>query len=163
MIRQATEADLQEIFALYERARAFMAANGNADQWGRTYPSEEITREDLARGELYVDCGADGALDCVFMFMQRPDESYAVLVDGSWLSEASDYGTIHRVAASGRRKGAASDCIEWCFARSGGNLRGDTHRDNHIMQHVFEKNGLKRCGIINKGTDMERIAYQRIL
>ena len=40
MITLATAADLPRILALYAHARAFMAENGNPNQWGQTRPTE---------------------------------------------------------------------------------------------------------------------------
>ena len=36
----------------------------------------------------------------------------------------------------------------------------DTHRDNAVMQHVMEKNGFKKCGIIYLLSGDPRVAYQ---
>lgn len=162
MIRKASSADLEAILALYAQARSFMAEQGNAGQWGHSYPSQEILEQDIERGELYVNCiDEDGSIACVFMFTMRPEPTYKVIREGEWMNDAP-YGTIHRVAASGRGKGAASACIQWCWEQSGGSLRGDTHEKNVIMQHVFEKNGFQRCGMITVADGSPRIAYQKI-
>ncbi len=42
------------------------------------------------------------------------------------------------------------------------NFRIDTHNDNKIMQHVIEKNGFIRCGIIYVKDGSPRIAYEKI-
>ena len=42
------------------------------------------------------------------------------------------------------------------------NLRIDTHDDNKKMQHLIEKNGFIRCGIIYVYDGSPRIAYQYI-
>ena len=47
MIEKATFSHLSQIMAIYERARAFMAENGNPDQWGTAYPPEEMIRQGL--------------------------------------------------------------------------------------------------------------------
>ena len=33
---------LEEVMALYARAREFMRRTGNPDQWGQDYPGEEL-------------------------------------------------------------------------------------------------------------------------
>jgi RimJ/RimL family protein N-acetyltransferase len=43
------------------------------------------------------------------------------------------------------------------------NIRIDTHRDNAIMQHLLEKNGFVKCGIIYVEDGSPRIAYQKRL
>ena len=40
-IRKAEKADLENILAIYKKARAFMAANGNPNQWGNNKPAKE--------------------------------------------------------------------------------------------------------------------------
>lgn len=40
-------------------------------------------------------------------------------------------------------------------------LRADTHKDNNVMQHLFEKNGFERCGVIYVENGTPRFAYQR--
>lgn len=42
------------------------------------------------------------------------------------------------------------------------NIRVDTHKDNLVMQHILEKRGFRRCGIIYVKDGTERIAYQRL-
>ena len=50
-IRKAVKADFPVILALYERARAFMAENGNASQWGTANPSEALVARDIEEGK----------------------------------------------------------------------------------------------------------------
>jgi len=42
------------------------------------------------------------------------------------------------------------------------NIRIDTHKDNHIMQHNLAKYGFQYCGIIYIASGAERLAYQRL-
>ena len=54
-IRNSREEDLQKILEIYESARAFMAANGNPNQWGRTHwPPKSLILEDIRTGHGYV-------------------------------------------------------------------------------------------------------------
>ena len=149
-IRQALLEEIPEIMKIYEAARCFMAEHGNPTQWVNGYPSEE--------GELYV-CVSDEEIAGVFMFTKKPDITYREIFQGKWLNE-KPYGTMHRMASSGIQKGVSSFCLDWCFKQCG-NVRGDTHNDNYVMQKVFEKNGFKRCGIIYVEDGTPRIAYQR--
>ena len=50
---------------------------------------------------------------------------------------------------------------DWCL-RQGLPVRADTHADNKIMQHILEKNGFTKCGIIHVADGTPRIAYQRL-
>ena len=48
MIRRATEADLPEMRRVFDAARAYMAAQGNPNQWEPGYPTDEVLRGDRA-------------------------------------------------------------------------------------------------------------------
>ena len=71
------------------------------------------------------------------------------------------YGTIHRLASAGGRRGVASEVIAWCLEHCE-SLRADTHADNKIMQHLLEKNGFARRGIIHVEDGTPRVAYQKL-
>ena len=84
-------------------------------------------------------------------------------IDGAWKNEAP-YGVIHRIASDGTEKGIFEAVMEFCkekMAERGiRNLRIDTHEDNKTMQHLIEKYGFQRCGIIYLENGSPRIAYQ---
>lgn len=80
-IRHAFPKDLPSLLPLYQRARAFMAANGNPDQWGDRYPTEEILSKDIQNHRLYL-CENDGETAAAFMFFIGEEPNYAVIEDG---------------------------------------------------------------------------------
>ncbi len=86
-------------------------------------------------------------------------ESY--IEDGNWLSD-EPYGTIHRIASDGTVSGVVKMAVEYC-RKTILNLRIDTHEKNKTMQHVVEKIGFIRCGIIYLEDGSPRIAYQLIM
>lgn len=47
MIRTAQPRDLARILEIYDYARGFMERTGNASQWGKHFPPEELLREDI--------------------------------------------------------------------------------------------------------------------
>ena len=51
-IRHAGLEELDDIMKIYASARAFMAENGNAEQWGTDYPPREVILDDLRRKQL---------------------------------------------------------------------------------------------------------------
>ena len=156
MIRRATAEDLPEILRVYAAARAYMKANGNPNQWGDSHPAQALLEEDIRLGRLYVD--DEQGVHGVFALVFGADPTYAVIEEGSWLNDAP-YATIHRIAADGERPGAFGRSIAFCRSRCG-NLRIDTHHDNRTMQHLVEKYGFTRCGIIHVEDGSPRIAYQ---
>lgn len=160
-IRTTTMDDLEEVLKLYEEARQFMREHGNPDQWGTTHPPKEMILDDIGRGKSFV-CEEDGKLLGTFYLAVEIEQDYNTIYDGAWLND-DPYGVMHRVACPGRKKGVATFCVNWCLNQCGGNLRIDTHHDNIPMQHMLEKNGFTRCGIIYLSDGDPRIAYQKCI
>lgn len=156
-IRKARLEDLDRILEIYAYARTFMAETGNPTQWGDSYPQKELLLEDISRKQLYVMV-EDGQIHGVFVFIIGEDPTYQIIEDGAWLNDAP-YGTIHRIAGDGKKRGLLRLCVEYCKEQID-TLRIDTHHDNRIMQDAIEKNGFQRCGIIYSVDGSPRIAYQ---
>ena len=157
MIRKETAEDLPEVEKIYARARAYMKETGNPNQWKDSHPSMELVRGDIADGTGYVAFDEDGIYG-VFRFAVEEDPTY-LKIDGAWLND-EPYGVIHRIAASGRRKGLLREVCEFAdgFAPD---IRIDTHADNAVMHHLLKKLGFTRCGVIYLANGEPRIAYQR--
>ena len=155
-IRLAMETDLDEILKIYAQARRFMAENGNPTQWGQHHPARHILEDDIRLNRLYV-VEAGEELRGVFMFQVGNDPTYAY-IEGGWRS-SSPYGVIHRIAGVGG--GVFAAVLAYCSGIIG-HLRIDTHADNKPMQHVVEKAGFSRRGIIYVEDGTPRIAYDRI-
>ena len=160
-IRNAITEELPKIREIYDAAKKYMDISGNPNQWAVGYPPEEYLRQDIELSRLYV-CEEDDKLCGVFMLSFQEDPTYHY-IDGAWLNQES-YGVIHRIASDGTTKGIFKFVLEFCkekMAEQGiGNLRIDTHADNKTMQHLVEKYGFKRCGIIYLENGAPRIAYQ---
>ena len=154
----AKEADLPRILEIYDIAKAYMRANGNPNQWNGAYPDPETLRTDIEKQRLYV-YKKDGRIHGVFMLLLEEEPTYAYIEDGSWREE-TPYGTIHRLAGDGEVKGLFAKCVAFCESKVK-YLRADTHFDNHTMQHLLEKNGFERRGIIYLKNGDSRIAYQK--
>ena len=99
MIRKTLETDIPAVMAIYDAARAFMRAHGNATQWPEGTPSAEQLAADIAAGGSYV-CEVDGRVVATFAFLPGPDECYDVIEDGQWRSD-TPYAVLHRVASDG--------------------------------------------------------------
>ena len=158
IIRKANPEDMPRILEIYAYARRFMEETGNPNQWGKTNPPRETLEADVAARRLYVVEKA-GLIHGVFFFSLGEDPTYRIIYDGQWGSE-EPYGTIHRIASDGSG-GVFAACLSWCRGQIG-HLRIDTHRDNHVMQHVVEKYGFQRRGIIYIADGTPRIAYEYI-
>ena len=154
-IRLAQQADLDEIELIYDQARRFMIQNGNPTQWDNGYPWRDMLEEDIRLERLYVAEG-NNEIYGVFMFALGEDPTYGYIEDGAWFS-ALPFGTIHRIAS--RRSGVFAQALEFCCSKCS-HIRVDTHADNKPMQHLAEKYGFKRCGIIYVEDGTPRIAYE---
>lgn len=159
-IRKTRKEDLETVLSVYALARRFMKEHGNPDQWGDNFPPRERIEQDIETGRGYV-CVDGEEIAGAFYYAREDDPTYREIYEGAWLSD-EPYGVMHRVACPGIKKGAGTFCVNWCFEKSGGNLRIDTHRQNIPMQHMLEKNGFTRCGIIYLEDGDERIAYQKV-
>ncbi len=159
-IRKAMVADMDDIRRVYDTARKYMRENGNPSQWQGGYPPDSLLLSDIGKGELYVL--ADGGIHGVFAFIPGEDPTYGY-IEGKWLRD-TPYAAIHRIASDGTVRGLVASAVEYCSRAVGANvdLRIDTHEDNKTMQHVLEKNGFVRCGIIYLENGDPRIAYHRI-
>lgn len=161
-IRHAVMGDLPRMMRIYDRARQFMAEQGNPKQWGATnWPPEALIRSDIEAGNGYV-CVEDGNVIGTFFFRQGQDidPTYREIQDGAWLDD-SPYGVIHRIASDGSVKGVGRFCIDWAF-RQCAHLRMDTHGDNRVMQNLLASCGFVHCGTIYVQEDDDpRLAYEK--
>lgn len=159
-IRDTTIADYEQIQKIYAYARRQMRQAGNPSQWGDSRPSVETLLQDIRNGQSHV-MEEQGQICGVFTFIIGEDPTYRIIEQGRWLSDAP-YGTIHRIARNGTGKGIFRECLSYCMSRIP-NIRIDTHRDNAVMQHLLEKHGFVKCGIIYVEDGSPRIAYQRCM
>ena len=156
MIRKAKLTDIRRLLRIYEGARAFMRRNGNMTQWNGSYPDEETLREDIRKGQLYVQYDQIGIYAC-FALIGGEDPTYGV-IEGKW-SNTEPYGTIHRIASNQRKKGVFTECVAFAKTKFS-HLRVDTHQDNRPMQGAIRKNGFQFSGIIYLADGSPRRAYE---
>ena len=157
-IRLAVSNDFSRVREIYAAARAYMKENGNPEQWGDSYPEDELIRGDIEAENLYL-CVEGTEILGVFFYAEGADPTYQRIYNGRWLNEES-YGVIHRIAVAARQRGVASFCFDYALTRCK-NLKIDTHRDNLPMQRSLEKNGFVYCGIIHLENGDRRVAYQK--
>ena len=155
-IRKATHRDYDELMKIYEDAAVFMAKNGNPTQWVG-YPSKEMVKNDIEKGQSYV-CTEDEEILAVFVYFEENDPWYAY-IEGKWIND-EPYGVVHRIASARKKKGGGEFCIKWAFERCK-NLRIDTHKDNIPMQNLIKKLNFEYCGIVYMDDGSPRIAFQK--
>ena len=153
--------DGQQLMKVFAAAKAIMVASGNKNQWKDGYPSLEIVRSDMEKeGGFVVE--DNGQIVAYFAFLPSPEPTYAQIYYGQWIDDMLPYHVIHRIASFPEVHGIFHSIMEFCFERER-NIRIDTHRDNHIMQHNILKHGFQYCGIILLANGDERLAYQKMI
>lgn len=160
-IRKTEIAELGILMELFEQGKRIMRKSGNLKQWTGGYPDEELVKKDIENGNSYVCLDEERNIVGTFTFIQGNDPTYARIYEGAWSDDTRPYGVIHRLASTEQSKGVASACLQWCY-RQIPNLRADTHRDNHILQHILKKHGFQYCGIIYLLNGDERLAFQKL-
>ena len=167
-VRAAKPADIPEIMQVLEAAKKIMRSSGNMHQWGDGYPSESVITNDMEKHGGFVIEESNGEelspkkIVGYFAFLPSPEPTYSKIYDGEWLDDVTPYHVIHRIASYPEVHGVFSVIMDFCFSHDA-NIRIDTHKDNHIMQHNIKKYGFTYCGIIYLANGDERLAYQKIL
>ena len=158
-IRRAAPADVPAILEIFRIAKAYMAAHGNAGQWGGDYPGLPELLPDIARGDSYV-LTENGTVVGTFSFIIGDEPTYLVLLNGRWHADRP-YGTIHRLASNGTVRGVSRACFDFCTGLSD-YVRVDTHADNRAMQAAIEGYGFRKCGNIYASSGTLRTAYDYV-
>ena len=159
IIRESRPADVPEIMLVMEAAKKIMRSSGNMHQWADGYPSEAVIASDMEKHGGFVIEEA-GRIVGYFAFLPSPEPTYLNIYDGAWLDDTQSYHVIHRIASYPDAHGIFSDIMDFSFKHDT-NIRIDTHKDNHIMQHNIMKHGFAYCGIIYLANGDERLAYQK--
>ncbi len=165
-VRPAAPADSAAILALYDDARAALAAAG-IPQWQNGYPNRESLLKDLADGSSMVLCDG-GNVVATAAFLRGGEPTYRIITGGKWQCEGR-YFTVHRVAVRSdcKRQGAAGRLFaaaeETARAEGFVSLRIDTHRDNLPMRKTLERNGFVCCGEIRLDDGSPRLGYEKPL
>lgn len=158
-IKKTRLTDLYTLMHIFEQAKHIMRKDGNLKQWTGGYPTKEIVEKDILNGNSYICLEGKENIIGTFSFIPGPDPTYARIYEGTWVDDERPYGVIHRLASTEDSKGVAAACLQWCYEQMP-NLRADTHRDNHILQHILKKHGFQYCGIIYLANGDERLAFQ---
>lgn len=160
MIRLAKKEEIDRLLEIYDSAKVYMRQTGNPTQWNGSYPDRETLKEDIKKKQLFV-MERDGRIYGCFALIGGEDPTYAEIEGGNWKAD-TPYGTIHRIASDGSRRGIFKECVS--FAREiYDHLRVDTHEDNKPMQEVVLGNGFTYQGIIYIDDGTPRLAYEWVI
>lgn len=149
-VRPAEEGDLDEIWALVERAVADMNRRGNP-QWRPGYPARSHYAGALAEGGLYAAEDESGRILGCAVFNTEEEPAYAAI---PW-SVPGPAMVIHKLAVDPavQRRGVASALFARCeeLARQQGiaSLRIDTYSLNDRMQALIRRQGFTPAGAVH--------------
>lgn len=153
--------DLEICAGLMREGRAFQQEQGFV-QWTPDYPNRDTVLEDIQSAKGYV-LKVDGQIAGYLCVDFDGEPAYEDIRQGQW-ETGEPYAAVHRLALSGqfRGRGLTTAIFEQvralCLARGVTGIRGDTDPQNLRMQHVLEKNGFRRRGVILfQGS--EKLAY----
>ena len=145
-IERAVREDLEELIALYGIVTDQMAEKG-LTQWKRdVYPTEEILRQDVEQGNMYV-LRTDGRITAACVLSTSVDPEYEGL---QWTCGVRP-GCFHRLAVHPSTQGAGLgglvlDDVLQILRRSGCDcVRCDTSGKNDAAVRLYEKLGFRRC------------------
>lgn len=169
-LRFMSENDLPQVMAIISQAQAFMAMLG-INQWQNGYPNPTVMQRDIEQSQGYV-YEVDGQVAGILTIVWDGEPTYEAIYEGSWHT-TEPYACIHRIAVGDSFRGtgivdAMMNAAESVIAEKGiHHIRIDTHRHNNRMQHMLERHGFLRCGLIylSGGTDgdNERVAFDKSL
>ena len=156
-IRLSESSDVLAILAIYQFARAFMAAHGNLRQWSQGAPDEVSLKKDLSLRRSYVVVDRGTVVGTFALLSLDPNYDR---IDGRWLNEGP-YVAIHRLASI---KPGVGTLILKTISDGYPNVRIDTHKDNAPMQNLLKKMGFVHCGVIrlHDKDDSPREAFMKV-
>ena len=160
-IRLAFPNEVDAIMQVIEEAKKCLADAGST-QWQNGYPNTETIIDDIISGQAYVAL-EEGELLAYAAVTKSPEKAYEAIYDGNWEGKEAEYLVFHRIAVASdvQGKGVAQTFLEGLIEGFDYlDFRSDTHAQNKVMQHIFEKLGFKQVGKVP--VDGERLAYQKV-
>ena len=161
---QAVAEETEECYWIIDQGRKFQQEQGFT-QWTEDYPNLQTIRQDILDQKGFV-VKVDQAI-AGYMCIDFSGEPAYEEINGAWRS-SQNYAVIHRMAFSQKFRGMGlSDAVwglieDYCLKNGGHYIRVDTDFPNKRMQHILEKNGFVRCGVITfQGS--RKIAYDKLL
>ena len=160
-IRLAFPNEVNAVMKVIEDAKKTLAKAGS-DQWQNDYPNADIIIDDIISGQAYVAL-EEGELLAYAAVTKSPEKAYEAIYDGNWEGKEVEYLVFHRIAVASdvQGQGVAQTFLEGLIEGFDYlDFRSDTHDQNKVMQHIFEKLGFKQVGKVP--VDGERLAYQKV-
>ena len=160
-IRLAFPNEVNAVMKVIEDAKKTLAQSGS-DQWQNGYPNVDIIIDDIISGQAYVAL-EEGEVIAYAAVTRSPESAYDAIYEGKWQGGEPEYLVFHRIAVArdAQGQGVAQTFLEGLIEGFDYlDFRSDTHDQNKVMQHIFEKLGFKQVGKVP--VDGERLAYQKV-
>ena len=160
-IRLAFPNEVNAVMKVIEDAKKTLAQSGR-DQWKNGYPNADIIIDDIISGQAYVAL-EEGDVIAYAAVTRSQESAYDAIYEGKWQGRESEYLVFHRIAVAAANQGqkVAQTFLEGLIEGFDYlDFRSDTHAENKIMQHIFEKLGFQQVGKVP--VEGERLAYQKI-
>lgn len=146
-VRKAVQADLSEVFQVFQDAIRNLNANG-IFQWDEIYPAEADLRADIEKETLYV-CAVGDAIAAVFVLNRAYDPEYET---GDWQYGQSRFYVVHRLCVNPAFQGKGIGTRAMMAAESivkqlgGESVRLDAFSQNLISNKLYQKLGYDKVG-----------------
>lgn len=160
----AVAEEAAKCYDIIDMGRKFQQEQGFT-QWTEDYPNQKTIEEDISEHKGYV-IKVDDAI-AGYMCIDFSGEPAYKNIEGKWNSSEA-YAVVHRMAFDSEFRGIGLSDTAWklieehCLKNNIRYIRVDTDFPNKRMQHILEKNGFVKCGIvIFQGSG--KIAYDKQL
>lgn len=149
-LKSAQPKDVAKCYAIIKAAKAFQREQGFT-QWTDDYPNESIIQDDVYTHKGYiltVDNDIAG-----YMCIDFSGEPAYANIAGAWNTE-KPYAVVHRMAFGEQYRDQGLSMValtlveDLCLSKGVNCIRVDTDFQNMRMQHILEKCGFSKCGVI---------------
>lgn len=156
--------DLNVCNAIINMGKEFQKEQGFT-QWTDNYPNIGTIRQDIETQKGYVIKIENKIAG--YICIDFDGEAAYNNIQGKWNTK-EPYAVVHRMAFSKEFRGIGLSEITFCLieklclSKKIKNIRIDTDLSNKRMQHILEKHGFRKCGIVIF-QDSDKLAYDKIL
>lgn len=146
----AAAKDTGRCYDIIDMGRKFQQEQGFT-QWTKEYPNLQTIQQDIAAKKGFVI--KFNQVIAGYMCIDFSGESAYENIEGK-LNSSEDYAVVHRMSFAPEFRGnGLSDTVwklieEYCLKNKIEYIRVDTDFPNKRMQHILEKNGFVKCGVI---------------
>lgn len=163
-LQRAGMQDAEECCAILEDGKKYQRAQGFV-HWNDEYPQKRDVANDISHraGYIYI---VDGQI-AAFLTLRPDDEPFYSDVRAKWRTD-SPCAVLQNfaIAAPFRGRHLAGEILDaaglLCWATGINYIRTDITMPNRRMQHIAEKHGFVKCGLVSwNGGD--HLSYDRIL